>query len=171
MLKWWRGLPWPVAKHDVFYCICILLGISSNCNWSTQYIAYASYMPCTLVKFFPSQVVTSWSVWWHVCFLIIRTVNTDGFKPNLETQLNPLLATEAEKTSSKSNDKYDAASKDAHHPLLMQVSVRSHSSVMCCRTSKRCFTFTFSFSDIVKWAGLSGWGYCKHRIKYLRHST
>ncbi|KAL0322142.1 UNVERIFIED_CONTAM: putative aspartyl aminopeptidase [Sesamum calycinum] len=51
-----------------------------------------------------------------------RTVNTDGFKPNLETHLIPLLATEAEKESPETNDKTSASSsKDAHHPLLMQV--------------------------------------------------
>ncbi|XP_042043114.1 probable aspartyl aminopeptidase isoform X1 [Salvia splendens] len=47
-----------------------------------------------------------------------RTVNTDGFKPNLETQLNLLLATEADKIS---NEKSDASSKAAHHQLLMQI--------------------------------------------------
>lgn len=41
-----------------------------------------------------------------------RTVNKDGFKPNLETQLVPLLAT-------KLGDAVD--SKAAHHPLLMKV--------------------------------------------------
>ncbi|XP_052186361.1 probable aspartyl aminopeptidase [Diospyros lotus] len=47
-----------------------------------------------------------------------RTVNKDGFKPNLETHLIPLLATELEDTSSETKDK---SSKAAHHPLLMQV--------------------------------------------------
>ncbi|KAL1544440.1 aspartyl aminopeptidase [Salvia divinorum] len=47
-----------------------------------------------------------------------RTVNTDGFKPNLETQLIPLLATEADKIS---DDKSAASSKAAHHQLLMQI--------------------------------------------------
>ncbi|GMN64622.1 hypothetical protein TIFTF001_033677 [Ficus carica] len=46
-----------------------------------------------------------------------RTVNKDGFKPNLETHLIPLLASKLEETSLESKDK----SKDAHHPLLMQV--------------------------------------------------
>ncbi|KAL0401535.1 UNVERIFIED_CONTAM: putative aspartyl aminopeptidase [Sesamum latifolium] len=51
-----------------------------------------------------------------------RTVNTDGFKPNLETHLIPLLATEADKESPETNDKTSASSsKDAHHPLLMQI--------------------------------------------------
>ncbi|KAK4480416.1 hypothetical protein RD792_013489 [Penstemon davidsonii] len=51
-----------------------------------------------------------------------RTVNTDGFKPNLETQLIPLLATEADNESSKTNEKISASSsKDAHHQLLMQI--------------------------------------------------
>ncbi|KAL2227679.1 probable aspartyl aminopeptidase isoform X1 [Sesamum indicum] len=51
-----------------------------------------------------------------------RTVNTDGFKPNLETHLIPLLATEADKESAETNDKTSASSsKDAHHPLLMQI--------------------------------------------------
>lgn len=50
-----------------------------------------------------------------------RTVNTDGFKPNLETQLIPLLATDTEKSSSEPDDKSPASSKYAHHPLLMQI--------------------------------------------------
>ncbi|KAL8551777.1 hypothetical protein ACS0TY_000732 [Phlomoides rotata] len=50
-----------------------------------------------------------------------RTVNTDGFKPNLETQLIPLLATETDKTSSEPNEKSSASSKDPHHQLLMQI--------------------------------------------------
>lgn len=81
----------------------------------------------------------------YVCFLNVRTVNTDGFKPNLETQLNPLLATEAEKTSSKPDDKSTAASKDAHHQLLMQVSLGSYFHVVCCRASKSCSLLCFPF--------------------------
>ncbi|KAI3458859.1 hypothetical protein Pfo_015522 [Paulownia fortunei] len=51
-----------------------------------------------------------------------RTVNTDGFKPNLETHLIPLLATEEDKISSEPDDKISASSsKDAHHQLLMQI--------------------------------------------------
>ncbi|PSR98780.1 Aspartyl aminopeptidase [Actinidia chinensis var. chinensis] len=49
-----------------------------------------------------------------------RTVNKDGFKPNLETHLIPLLATKLEDTSSESKEKSNI-SKAAHHPLLMQV--------------------------------------------------
>ncbi|GFP95828.1 aspartyl aminopeptidase [Phtheirospermum japonicum] len=51
-----------------------------------------------------------------------RTVNTDGFKPNLETHLIPLLAVQANKTSSESDEKAStSSSKDAHHQLLMQI--------------------------------------------------
>ncbi|KAM0023179.1 putative aspartyl aminopeptidase [Helianthus debilis subsp. tardiflorus] len=46
-----------------------------------------------------------------------RTVNQDGFKPNLETHLNPLLATKPDDASPDSKDK----SKSYHHPLLMQI--------------------------------------------------
>lgn len=52
------------------------------------------------------------------CFVLLvlfSTVNSDGFKPNLETQLVPLLATKPDESSAESKD------KDAHHPLLMQV--------------------------------------------------
>lgn len=52
----------------------------------------------------------------------VRTVNTDGFKPNLETHLIPLLATETDKTSSQPDGNTSASLKDPHHPLLMQVS-------------------------------------------------
>ncbi|MFS8012285.1 putative aspartyl aminopeptidase [Helianthus anomalus] len=45
------------------------------------------------------------------------TVNQDGFKPNLETHLNPLLATKHDDASPDSKDK----SKSYHHPLLMQI--------------------------------------------------
>lgn len=51
-----------------------------------------------------------------------RTVNKDGFKPNLETHLIPLLATKLEEASSESKEKSTSlSSKTAHHPLLMQV--------------------------------------------------
>lgn len=55
------------------------------------------------------------------CFF--RTVNSEGFKPNLETQLVPLLATKQDETSAESKDKSvsPSSNKDAHHPLLMQV--------------------------------------------------
>lgn len=60
----------------------------------------------------------------YFCFLIVRTVNTDGFKPNLETHLIPLLAMEVDKTSPEPDDKIGASpSKDGHHQLLMQVSL------------------------------------------------
>nr|GEU59185.1 probable aspartyl aminopeptidase [Tanacetum cinerariifolium] len=48
-----------------------------------------------------------------------RNVNKDGFKPNLETHLNPLLATKHDDASSESKDK--SSSKDSHHSLLMQI--------------------------------------------------
>ncbi|RID42863.1 hypothetical protein BRARA_J02720 [Brassica rapa] len=52
-----------------------------------------------------------------------RTVNSEGFKPNLETQLVPLLATKQDETSADSKDKNvsPSSNKDAHHPLLMQI--------------------------------------------------
>ncbi|KAF8403267.1 hypothetical protein HHK36_011368 [Tetracentron sinense] len=51
------------------------------------------------------------------------TVNKDGFKPNLETHLIPLLATKLEETSAEPKEKSASlSSKTAHHPLLMQVS-------------------------------------------------
>lgn len=51
-----------------------------------------------------------------------RTVNKDGFKPNLETHLIPLFAAKPEEKSSESKDENtETSSKAAHHPLLMQV--------------------------------------------------
>ncbi|GAU23527.1 hypothetical protein TSUD_40060 [Trifolium subterraneum] len=51
-----------------------------------------------------------------------RTVNQDGFKPNLETHLLPLLSMKLEDTSSESKEKTAAlSSKASHHPLLMQI--------------------------------------------------
>ncbi|WCJ19082.1 Aspartyl aminopeptidase [Euphorbia peplus] len=50
-----------------------------------------------------------------------RKVNTDGFKPNLETHLIPLLAKKPEHTSPESKDPcISSSSKDDHHPLLIQ---------------------------------------------------
>ncbi|PNY15538.1 aspartyl aminopeptidase [Trifolium pratense] len=51
-----------------------------------------------------------------------RTVNQDGFKPNLETHLLPLLSMKLEDISSESKEKTAAlSSKASHHPLLMQI--------------------------------------------------
>ncbi|KAK7279550.1 hypothetical protein RJT34_24603 [Clitoria ternatea] len=51
-----------------------------------------------------------------------RTVNQDGFKPNLESHLLPLLSMKPEDICSESKDKTTAfPSKAYHHPLLMQV--------------------------------------------------
>lgn len=50
------------------------------------------------------------------------TVNQDGFKPNLETHLIPLLATKIEDNSLELKDQSnDSFLKDALHPLLKQV--------------------------------------------------
>ncbi|KDP35783.1 hypothetical protein JCGZ_10419 [Jatropha curcas] len=51
-----------------------------------------------------------------------RTVNKDGFKPNLETHLVPLFSIKSEEKSLELKDKDTAASSKAvHHPLLMQI--------------------------------------------------
>lgn len=51
-------------------------------------------------------------------------MNQDGFKPNVETHLLPLLAMKLEDTSLESKDKTAASlSKASHHPLLMQVPI------------------------------------------------
>ncbi|KAK0591716.1 hypothetical protein LWI29_006866 [Acer saccharum] len=51
-----------------------------------------------------------------------RNVNKDGFKPNLETHLIPLLATKQEEASLEPKEKSNASSsKPAHHSLLMQI--------------------------------------------------
>ncbi|KAL6228295.1 hypothetical protein ACLB2K_002248 [Fragaria x ananassa] len=54
---------------------------------------------------------------WHTC-----TVNKDGFKPNAETHLIPLLASKLEETASSDTKEKSAtiSTKGAHHPLLMQ---------------------------------------------------
>jgi aspartyl aminopeptidase len=49
-------------------------------------------------------------------------VNSDGFKPNLENHLVPLLATKHEETTANSSEKNSSSStKVVHHPLLLQV--------------------------------------------------
>ncbi|XP_073099201.1 probable aspartyl aminopeptidase isoform X2 [Elaeis guineensis] len=52
-----------------------------------------------------------------------RTVNTEGFKPNFESHLVPLLATKLEEAQVKSEDKksLSISSKSVHHSLLLQV--------------------------------------------------
>ncbi|XP_010423546.1 PREDICTED: probable aspartyl aminopeptidase [Camelina sativa] len=57
-----------------------------------------------------------------------RTVNSEGFKPNLETQLVPLLATKPDESSAELKEKnVSSSSKDAHHPyscsflILLQI--------------------------------------------------
>lgn len=51
-----------------------------------------------------------------------RTVNQDGFKPNLENHLLPLLSLKLEDTSLESKEKATTlSSKPSHHPLLMQI--------------------------------------------------
>uniref|UniRef100_A0A2P2LC77 aspartyl aminopeptidase n=1 Tax=Rhizophora mucronata TaxID=61149 RepID=A0A2P2LC77_RHIMU len=52
-----------------------------------------------------------------------RKVNTDGFKPNLETHLIPLLAAKPEDMPLELMEEKSTASssRPAHHPLLMQV--------------------------------------------------
>ncbi|KHG01889.1 Aspartyl aminopeptidase [Gossypium arboreum] len=57
-----------------------------------------------------------------------RTVNTDGFKPNLETHLVPLLATKPEEAFPESKEKSSSSPKAAHHPVLMQIL----SDELCC---------------------------------------
>ncbi|XP_050210740.1 probable aspartyl aminopeptidase [Mercurialis annua] len=60
-----------------------------------------------------------------------RTVNTDGFKPNLETHLVPLFAIKPEETSQESKDENTVLqSKSVHHPLLMQILAEE----LSCRT-------------------------------------
>lgn len=49
-------------------------------------------------------------------------MNSDGFKPNLENHLVPLLATKHEETTANSSEKNSPSStKVVHHPLLLQV--------------------------------------------------
>ncbi|KAG5239576.1 aspartyl aminopeptidase [Salix suchowensis] len=50
-----------------------------------------------------------------------RTINKDGFKPNLETHLIPLLATKSEEASSETKETNTESSKAVHHPLLIKV--------------------------------------------------
>lgn len=45
-------------------------------------------------------------------------MNTEGFKPNLESHLVPLLATKLEEAQVKAEDKI---TKSLHHSLLLQV--------------------------------------------------
>lgn len=51
-----------------------------------------------------------------------RTVNTDGFKPNLETHLVPLFSLKHDKGSTEGKEESEnSLLKDAHHPLLMKM--------------------------------------------------
>ena len=57
-------------------------------------------------------------------FVASRTVNTDGFKPNLESHLVPILATQLKSGVNKESP------VKPHHPILLEVLVFSKSSVM-----------------------------------------
>ncbi|KAJ4757561.1 hypothetical protein LUZ62_067936 [Rhynchospora pubera] len=48
-----------------------------------------------------------------------RTVNSDGFKPNLETHLVPLLATKTEEIQTKSEERTNSNKSPHHHSLLL----------------------------------------------------
>ncbi|GAB2286945.1 hypothetical protein Dimus_021333 [Dionaea muscipula] len=50
-----------------------------------------------------------------------RTVNKDGFKPNLETHLVPLLSTRSEEILSESKETSVSSSKARHHSKLLEV--------------------------------------------------
>ncbi|GAB4855160.1 hypothetical protein Ancab_023786 [Ancistrocladus abbreviatus] len=50
-----------------------------------------------------------------------RTVNKDGFKPNLETHLIPLLSTRCEESLPESKGISSTPSKAGHHPKLLEV--------------------------------------------------
>ncbi|KAL8171707.1 hypothetical protein V2J09_023511 [Rumex salicifolius] len=50
-----------------------------------------------------------------------RTVNKDGFKPNLETHLIPMLSTRYEKDSDSKSKSSPSSSKALHHPELLEV--------------------------------------------------
>ncbi|XP_078169543.1 Zn-dependent exopeptidases superfamily protein isoform X3 [Carex rostrata] len=54
-----------------------------------------------------------------------RTVNSDGFKPNLETHLVPLLATKNEESQTKSQEKTNSNKSPQHHSLLLNVGSNS----------------------------------------------
>lgn len=63
----------------------------------------------------------------YCCLIFVSlfsTVNQDGFKPNFETHLLPLLSMKLEDTSAESKEKTaKLSSKASHHPLLMQVPI------------------------------------------------
>ncbi|KAL9270371.1 putative aspartyl aminopeptidase [Drosera capensis] len=50
-----------------------------------------------------------------------RTVNKDGFKPDLETHLVPLLSTKLDDLHPESKEKTASSSKLHHHPKLLEV--------------------------------------------------
>lgn len=56
---------------------------------------------------------------WLIKFFF-RSVNTDGFKPNLESHLVPLFARDFEETTGKS-EAPSLSIKNPHHSLLIQV--------------------------------------------------
>ncbi|KAL6616783.1 hypothetical protein ACP70R_039053 [Stipagrostis hirtigluma subsp. patula] len=51
----------------------------------------------------------------------LNRLNSDGFKPNLETHLVPLLATKHEEAAMNPDEKSSSSTKVAHHPLLLQI--------------------------------------------------
>lgn len=73
-------------------------------------------------------------------------MNQDGFKPNLETHLVPLLATKPESVSDESAEKTNASSsKDVHHQLLLQVHVALY--IICTKILGEIFKFVLDFAN------------------------
>lgn len=69
-------------------------------------------------------------------------MNKDGFKPNLETHLIPLLSLKPEE--SPSSEKNGANSKNVHHPLLIQVDLLISSF---CREKQIVFIMLHKYPD------------------------
>jgi hypothetical protein len=79
-------------------------------------------------------------------FFSFSTVNSDGFKPNLENHLAPLLATKYEDTTVNSDEKKGSnSSKIAHHPLLLQVIPSSISLLISFFSSAK---FSFELTEV-----------------------
>ncbi|CAJ1976686.1 unnamed protein product [Sphenostylis stenocarpa] len=77
-----------------------------------KYVGYCAVTIKTLL-------LLTWGI--DLVFLF-RPMNKDGFKPNLETHLLPLLSIKSENTSLESKENNSAlSSKSYHHSLLMQV--------------------------------------------------
>ena len=106
---------YPVEVCRAFFIVhCLII-------WQSYYKVLV-LLWCFACSFLSILLIFGLLCFW--IFWFISTVNKDGFKPNLETHLIPLLAKKVDNASAETKDKINMpSSKDAHHQQLLQVTL------------------------------------------------